>query len=64
VDWRKIGFAAAGLILPGILAFLFLLLLFPETLESGGGVLSFVLFAIGLAAAAFIAFRAQKMDDV
>jgi DNA-directed RNA polymerase subunit RPC12/RpoP len=64
VDWRKIGFAAAGLILPGILAFLFLLLLFPETLESGGGVLSFVLFVIGLAAAAFIAFRAQKMDDV
>jgi DNA-directed RNA polymerase subunit RPC12/RpoP len=64
VDWRKVGLVAAGLILPGILVFLILLLLFPEFLESGGAILSFVLFAAGVTAAAVIAFQAQKMDDV
>jgi DNA-directed RNA polymerase subunit RPC12/RpoP len=64
VDWRKIAFVAAGLIAPGILVFLFLLLLFPETLESGGAILSFVLFAAGLVAAAVIAIQAQNMDDI
>ena len=64
VDWRKVGLVAAALILPGILVFLFLLLLFPEILEQGGAIFSFVLFAVGLAAAAFIAIQAQKMDKV
>jgi len=63
-DWRKIGFVAAGLTLPGILLFLFLLLFLPDIFGSGGGFWSFVIFLGGMLAAIAIALQAQKLDRV
>jgi DNA-directed RNA polymerase subunit RPC12/RpoP len=63
-DWRKVGLVAAALTLPGILTFLILLLLFPDTLEGGGAILTFLLFVAGLGVAIAIAIQAQKMDDI
>jgi hypothetical protein len=63
-DWRKVGSVAAGLILPGILIFFILLFAFRRTFEDGGAVLSFLIFAVGLAVAIFIAIRAQRLDKV
>ena len=61
-DWRKIGWVAAALVTPGILIFLFLLLLLPEAFGAGGGFGSLLLFAIGLLVAIVIALRANKLD--
>jgi hypothetical protein len=46
------------------LTFLILLLLFPDTLEGGGAILTFLLFVAGLGVAIAIAIQAQKMDDI
>ena len=63
-DWRKIGLVAAGLALPGILLFLFLLLFFPDLFGSGGGFWSFVIFLGGMLIAIGIALQAQKLDKI
>ncbi len=63
-DWRKIGLFAAGLILPGLLLFLFFLLFLPEVYGSGGGFCSFAIFFGGLLAAIAIALQAQKLDKI
>ena len=44
--WRKIGLLSTGLILPGILLFLFFLLFLPDVYGSGGGMLAFALFFV------------------
>ncbi|MDX1417629.1 MAG: hypothetical protein R3293_25725 [Candidatus Promineifilaceae bacterium] len=61
-DWRKIGLAAAGLTLPGILVFLILLLFFPDVFGSGGGFWSLIVFVGGMLIAIAIALQAQKLD--
>ena len=63
-DWRKIAFTAAGLMLPGILLFLFLLLFLPQTFGSGGGFWSFIMFLGGMLIAIGIAYQAQKLDKI
>ena len=63
-DWRKIGLAAAGLLLPGILLFLFLLLFFPDVFGSGGGFWSFILFLGGMLISIGMALQAQKLDKI
>ncbi len=63
-DWRKIAFVSAGLMLPGILIFLILLLFFPDSFESGGGFWSLILFLGGMLISIGIAYTASKLDDV
>lgn len=63
-DWRKIALVSAGLMLPGILLFLLLLLFFSQTFGSGGGFWSFVIFLGGMLIAIGIAYQAQKLDKV
>jgi len=63
-DWRKIGLLSAGLIMPGILLFLFLLFFLPDVFGAGGGFWSFVIFFGGLLMAIAIALRAQKLDKI
>ena len=63
-DWRRIGFLAAGLILPGILLFFFFLLFMPDIYGSGGGFWSFIIFFSGLLIAIAIALRAQKLEKI
>jgi hypothetical protein len=63
-DWRKIGLLSAGLILPGILLFLFFLFFLPDVFGSGGGFCSFAIFFAGLMIAVAIALRAQRLDKI
>jgi hypothetical protein len=63
-DWRKIGLLSAGLILPGILLFLFFLFFLPEIYGSGGGFCSFAIFFGGLLITIAIALQAQKLDKI
>lgn len=63
-DWRKIGLAAAGLMLPGLLLFLLMLLFWPAVFGSGGGFWSFVIFLGGMLISIGIALQAQKLDDI
>jgi DNA-directed RNA polymerase subunit RPC12/RpoP len=63
-DWRKIGLLSVGLILPGILLFLFFLFFLPEIYGSGGGFCSFAIFFAGLLITIAIALQAQKLDKI
>ena len=63
-DWRKIGLLSAGLMLPGILLFLFFLFFMPDVYGSGGGFWSFIIFLGGMLIDIAIALRAQKLDKV
>jgi DNA-directed RNA polymerase subunit RPC12/RpoP len=63
-DWRKIALVAAALMLPGLLIFLILMLFVQDVYGSGGGFLSFLLFAAGVAASIYMVWQAQKLDEV
>jgi predicted RNA-binding Zn-ribbon protein involved in translation (DUF1610 family) len=63
-DWRKIAWLSAGLILPGILLFLFFLLFMPDIFGSGGGFCSFAIFFAGLLIAVTMALQAQRLDKI
>ena len=63
-DWRKIALFSAGLILPGLLLFLFFLLFMPDVYGSGGGFCAFAIFFGGLLATVAIALRAQQLDKI
>ena len=63
-DWRKIGLLSAGLILPGLLLFLFFLIFLPEVYGAGGGFWTFFVFLAGLLVSIAIAWQAQRLDKI
>ncbi len=63
-DWRKVGLVAAGLFVPAILLFLFLLVFMIDTLEGGGGVMVAILFGLAIIVAIYFANQAHNLDKV